>query len=63
MREHMTRVTRKGQITVPFEVRRAFGLREGDSVIVTLANGRATLERRPAVVERARQSGWTGWWT
>jgi AbrB family looped-hinge helix DNA binding protein len=51
MREHLTRVTRKGQITVPIEVRRALGLQVGDNVAVLLGdNGRATLERRPSVV-------------
>ena len=52
MREHLTRVTRKGQITVPVEVRRALGLQEGDRVAVLLEDGRATLERRPSVVAR-----------
>ncbi len=50
--EHLTKVTRKGQITVPAEVRRALGLREGDSVAVTLDAGQVRLERRPGVVER-----------
>jgi AbrB family looped-hinge helix DNA binding protein len=46
-------VTRKGQITVPIEVRRALGIEEGDSVAVRLDdNGRATLERRPSFVTR-----------
>jgi antitoxin PrlF len=52
MREHLTTVTRKGQITVPVEIRRALGLQEGDRVAVHLENGRATLERRPSVVAR-----------
>ena len=52
MREHLTRVTRKGQITVPIEIRRALGLQEGDKVAVLLEDGRATLERRPSVVAR-----------
>ncbi|MDP8924551.1 MAG: AbrB/MazE/SpoVT family DNA-binding domain-containing protein [Chloroflexota bacterium] len=56
MKEHVTKVTRKGQITVPLEVRRALGLREGDSVVVTLAEGWATLERRPSIVERTSGS-------
>ncbi len=54
MREHLTRVTRKGQITVPVEVRRALGLQEGDNVAVVLEeDGRATLERRPGFAARA----------
>lgn len=53
MMEHLTKVTRKGQITVPVEVRRALGLKEGDNVAVRLEeNGRATLERRPSFVAR-----------
>ena len=52
MREHLTRVTRKGQITVPVEVRRALGLREGDNVAVLMENGQVTLERRSGIVER-----------
>lgn len=53
MREHLTKVTRKGQITVPAEVRRALGLREGDNVAVLLGDdGRATIERRSSVVTR-----------
>jgi AbrB family looped-hinge helix DNA binding protein len=52
MREHLTRVTRKGQITVPAEVRRALGLHEGDSVAVLLEDGQARIERRESVVAR-----------
>jgi antitoxin PrlF len=52
MREHLTRVTRKGQITVPVEIRRALGLREGDNVAVLLEDGQARIERRPSVVAR-----------
>ena len=56
MKEHLTRVTRKGQITVPVAVRRALGLREGDRVVLTLADGQAKLERRPGIVERTAGS-------
>ena len=52
MREHLTRVTRKGQITVPIDVRRALGVQEGDNVVVRLEDGRATLERRPGFAVR-----------
>lgn len=36
MREHVTVVTRKGQITVPAEIRRALGIKEGDKLAVSL---------------------------
>lgn len=39
MREHLTVVTRKGQITVPAEIRRALGLQEGDKIAVSLVEG------------------------
>ena len=52
MQEHLTRITRKGQITVPVEVRRALGLREGDSVAVLLEDGQARLERRSSFAAR-----------
>ena len=36
MKEQLTRMTRKGQITVPAEVRRALGLRQGDKVAISV---------------------------
>jgi AbrB family looped-hinge helix DNA binding protein len=35
-KEQLTRMTRKGQITVPAEIRRALGLNIGDTVMVSL---------------------------
>ncbi len=32
MKEHVTVVTRKGQVTLPVEIRRRLGLKEGDKV-------------------------------
>ena len=48
-----TKVTRKGQITVPAEVRRALGLKEGDRVTVQVEEGseHATIERTGSIVE------------
>jgi AbrB family looped-hinge helix DNA binding protein len=36
MKEHLTTVTRKGQITVPAEIRKALDLHIGDKVAVSL---------------------------
>lgn len=36
MQEQVTVVTRKGQITVPIEIRRALGLKVGDKVAISL---------------------------
>lgn len=38
MKELLTVVTRKGQITVPAEIRRALGLKEGDKVALALVD-------------------------
>jgi antitoxin PrlF len=52
MRELFTVVTRKGQITVPAEIRRALGLHVGDKVAVVLDNGQVRLRRAGSVVAR-----------
>jgi antitoxin PrlF len=38
MEEQISLVTRKGQITLPAELRRLLGIREGDKVAVTLGD-------------------------
>jgi AbrB family looped-hinge helix DNA binding protein len=38
MKELLTTITRKGQITVPVEIRKALGLKEGDKLAVSLAD-------------------------
>ena len=55
MQERLTTVTRKGQITIPVEIRRALGLQVGDKVAVTLSEGdKPAAHLRPArsVAER-----------
>ena len=52
MRELLTVVTRKGQITVPAEIRRALGLHVGDKVAVVLENDQVRLRRAGSVVAR-----------
>lgn len=48
-KEYVTTLTRKGQITVPVEVRRALGLKEGDRVAISLTNdGEEAARLRPA---------------
>ena len=54
MRELRTTVTRKGQVTVPVEIRRALGLKEGDKVVFTLDGDEVRLVRTGSVVERTR---------
>ena len=52
MRAQLTVVTRKGQITLPANIRRAMGLRQGDKVAVVLEDGTARLSPAGSVVDR-----------
>ena len=52
MRELFTVMTRKGQITVPIEIRRALGLHQGDKVALTIDDGQVRLSRARSVVEQ-----------
>jgi AbrB family looped-hinge helix DNA binding protein len=52
MAQHLTVVTRKGQITIPVEIRRALDLKEGDKVEVTLEDGHARLSPYGSVTAR-----------
>ncbi|MCL5256340.1 MAG: type II toxin-antitoxin system PrlF family antitoxin [Chloroflexi bacterium] len=52
MRESLTVMTRKGQVTVPAEIREAMGLREGDKVAFIMEKGQVKLVKRGSVVNR-----------
>ncbi len=55
MKEIMTVMTRKGQITIPAELRRALGLTQGDRVALSLSETdglQATLRPVRSVAER-----------
>jgi AbrB family looped-hinge helix DNA binding protein len=52
MREMLTVMTRKGQITVPAEIRHALGLRVGDKVALLLEEDQVRLRRAGSVVAR-----------
>jgi antitoxin PrlF len=55
MKEALTVVTRKGQVTIPAEVRRALNLRQGDKVAFALADepaGQVVMRRVGSVVEQ-----------
>jgi AbrB family looped-hinge helix DNA binding protein len=53
MKELLTVVTRKGQITVPVAIRRSLGLKEGDKVSLTLEHDNGVrLTRAVGVVAR-----------
>lgn len=52
MNERFSVVTRKGQITIPAEFRRALGLHEGDRVALVIDQHEVRLLRSGSVVER-----------
>jgi|SRR5215211_5837077 antitoxin PrlF len=52
MKEHLTVVTRKGQITIPVEIRRALNIKEGDKVALSLNEGEVRVTRTESVVAR-----------
>jgi len=45
----LSRLTSKGQATIPVEVRRALRLQTGDRVVFDLKNGKVTLKRADAL--------------
>ena len=51
--EAASRLTTKGQITIPKAVREALGLTEGDSVVFRVEGHRAVLARTPHLLELA----------
>ena len=46
-------VTRKGQITIPVELRRKFGIEESSKVEVTEEDGKIVIRKRPSIFDLA----------
>jgi AbrB family looped-hinge helix DNA binding protein len=53
--EVRARVTSKGQVTVPVEVRRGLGIEEGDVLVFELAGAYATVRKRRPTLEVAEE--------
>jgi antitoxin PrlF len=49
-KEHYTTITRKGQITIPVQIRRRLKLEEGDRIAVVLDGEQVRLRRTEGVV-------------
>ncbi len=49
----MAKVTSKGQITLPKELRDAIGLKAGDTVLFRVVDGRAVLAKIPSFLDLA----------
>ena len=58
-RWYKTTVTRKGQVTIPIEIRRAMGLKEGDSIAFVRDGESVRLDRWISVVEQTAGIGRT----
>ena len=54
MKEHLGIMTRKGQVTVPAEIRHRLGLKQGDRVSFRLDDNQVLLRRGDDVVEATR---------
>ena len=52
MAAHVTTLTRKGQVTMPIDSRRALGLKQGDRVAVEQDGDTVRLRRTESVAER-----------
>jgi antitoxin PrlF len=52
MNERLTVVTRKGQVTIPAEIRRALGIKEGDKVAFVFEDDQVKLTLPGSVVEQ-----------
>ena len=46
-------VTKKGQITIPVDLRRRFGIREGSRVEVKVVEGRIVIEKSMGILDLA----------
>jgi len=53
LREHARRMTSKGQVTVPAEVRRKLGVQPGETIIFRIVGERVELDRSPMTLEQA----------
>ncbi|NOX63513.1 MAG: AbrB/MazE/SpoVT family DNA-binding domain-containing protein [Chloroflexi bacterium] len=53
LKEHVRRLTSKGQVTVPVDVRRKLGVQPGETVIFRILDDRVEIDRAPMSLEQA----------
>jgi AbrB family looped-hinge helix DNA binding protein len=56
MRAHLSVITRKGQVTLPADIRRTLGLKQGDSVAFRVEDGEVRLTPARATLADGYQS-------
>ena len=53
LKEYVRRMTSKGQVTVPAEVRRKLGLKPGETIIFRIVGDQVELDRSPMSLDEA----------
>ena len=56
----LAKITLRGQITIPKEIRRRLGLKDGDKVVFIEENGRIIIENAAMVALRNAQEAFAG---
>jgi AbrB family looped-hinge helix DNA binding protein len=56
----LAKITAKGQITIPIQIRKKLNLKEGDKVIFIEENGRVVMENSTKVALREVQEAFAG---
>ena len=56
----LAKITTRGQITIPAEIRKKLGVRDGDKVIFLEENGRIIIENAAMISLRSAQDAFAG---
>ena len=56
----LAKITTRGQITIPAEIRKKLGVRDGDKVIFLEENGRVVIENAAMIALRNAQNAFVG---
>ena len=56
----LAKITTKGQITIPIEIRKILGVKDGDKVVFIEENGRIIIENASMIALKTAQSSFLG---
>ena len=56
----LAKITARGQITIPIEIRKKLGVRDGDKVVFLEENGRIIMENAAMVALKGAQDAFAG---
>ena len=56
----LAKITAKGQITIPVEIRKKLGVRDGDKVVFVEENGRIIMENAAMIALKNAQNAFKG---